>query len=83
MQTKIKPKQEVELKYTLKKLLEKESHTQYPVTLRVLRKKLNISQVQLWRIINMPKDSSSSASTDQLIILSEHFNISIDSLINK
>lgn len=83
METKTKPKKEVILKYRIKELLDGQPHAQYSASLRALRKKLNISKVTLWRIMTMPKDSTSSASTDQLIALSEFFNCSIDSLINK
>lgn len=45
--------------------------------------RLNISESQFWRIKTYQIEDNSSATSDQLIIIAEELNCSVDDLLNK
>jgi len=79
MRTKTTPK----LKYTVKELITSVPKGDYSEELRTLIEKLGVSRASFYRLISIESDSSSSMTTDQLITIAKHFDVSIDELINK
>lgn len=85
--TTIRPKQQQGHKYHINVLLKKLPQEVYETAKDELCKRLNITRVQLWRILTTKIDSNSSATSDQLMeivkYLSQYMEVTLDDLINK
>lgn len=85
--TTIRPKQQHGYKYHINVLLKKLPQEVYETSKEELCKRLNITRVQLWRILTTKVDSTSSATSDQLMeivkYLSQYMEVTLDDLINK
>lgn len=81
--TKSEPKSHTGFKYTIRDYLEKIPKGEYSDQLDLLLQKLDISKPSFYRITSIPKGSSSSATSDQLLVIAEFFDCQIDDLINK
>lgn len=79
MRTNTAPK----LKYRVKDLMDAQPKRDYRNHLKSLIDKLDISRASFYRLISIELDSSSSMTTDQLLTIADHFDVSIDELINK
>lgn len=80
MRTKTKPQTR---KYLILDKLSEIPRGDYTENINILLKKLDVHRSSFYRLINIESGSSSSMTTDQLLIFAEHFGCSVDELINK